>query len=242
MTGRIHSFESFGTVDGPGIRFVTFMQGCPLRCKYCHNPDTWEAGGQEYSVEEVATRVLKYKNYFGDKGGVTLSGGEPLLQIDFVTELFSFLKRKGIHTCVDTSGFTFDKSNAVSVEKHKKLLAVCDLFLLDIKHIDDEAHRNLTGQTNARTLDFARFLSDNGKKMWIRHVLVPTLTDDDESLRRLKSFIDTLQTVEKVEVLPYHTMGTVKYENLGMEYPLKGVEAPVKERVMNAKRILCGND
>ena len=242
MTGRIHSFESFGTVDGPGIRFVTFMQGCPLRCKYCHNPDTWEAGGQEYSVEEVATRVLKYKNYFGDKGGVTLSGGEPLLQIDFVTELFSFLKRKGIHTCVDTSGFTYDKSNAVSVEKHKKMLEVCDLFLLDIKHIDDEAHRNLTGQTNARTLDFARFLSDNGKAMWIRHVLVPTLTDDDESLRRLKSFIDTLQTVEKVEVLPYHTMGEVKYEKLGIAYPLKGVQPPEKERVLNARKILRGED
>ncbi len=242
MTGRIHSFESFGTVDGPGIRFVTFMQGCPLRCKYCHNPDTWEAGGKEYSVEDVAARVLKYKNYFGDKGGVTLSGGEPLLQIDFVTELFTFLKRQGIHTCVDTSGFTFDKNNATSVEKHRKLLEVCDLFLLDIKHIDDEAHKDLTGQTNTHTLDFSKFLSDNGKAMWIRHVLVPTLTDDDEALKRLKAFIDTLRTVEKVEVLPYHTMGEVKYEKLGIAYPLKGVQPPEKDRVINARKILRGED
>ncbi|MBQ9117805.1 MAG: pyruvate formate lyase-activating protein [Clostridia bacterium] len=242
MTGRIHSFESFGTVDGPGIRFVTFMQGCPLRCLYCHNPDTWEGGGTSYSVEEVAGRVLKYKNYFGEKGGVTLSGGEPLLQIDFVVELFTLLKKKGIHTCVDTSGFTFDASNEEVVRKHEKLLEVCDLVLLDIKHIDDESHKKLTGQTNARTLQFAKFLSDKGKPMWIRHVLVPTLTDEDESLKRLKAFIDTLKTVEKVEVLPYHTMGEVKYEKLGISYPLKGVQPPEKARVDNARKILRGED
>ena len=242
MTGRIHSFESFGTVDGPGIRFVTFMQGCPLRCEYCHNPDTWTGEGTKYSTEEVATRVLKYKNYFGDKGGVTLSGGEPLLQIDFVIELFTLLKKKGIHTCVDTSGFTFDQENEEVVQKHKRLLEVCDLFLLDIKHIDDDKHKALTGQTNRRTLDFAKFLSDNGKSMWIRHVLVPTRTDDDEALKRLKGFIDTLQTVEKVEVLPYHTMGTVKYEKLGIPYPLKGIQPPEKARVENARKILRGED
>ncbi len=240
MTGRVHSFESFGTVDGPGIRFVTFMQGCPLRCQYCHNPDTWTGGGKEYTAEEVANRALKYKNYFGEKGGVTLSGGEPLLQIDFAIELFTLLKKKGIHTCIDTSGFTFDESNSAAMEKHKKLLEVCDLFLLDIKHIDDEKHRLITGQTNSRTLSFAKFLSDNGKSIWIRHVLVPTLTDDDESLYRLKAFLDTLKTVEKVEVLPYHTMGIVKYEQLGIEYPLRGVQPPDKERVDNAKRILRG--
>ena len=139
MTGRIHSFESFGTVDGPGIRFVVFLQGCPLRCQYCHNPDTWGAGGQEYTVEEVVQRVVRYKNYFGDKGGVTVTGGEPLLQIDFVTELFTALKAKGIHTCIDTSGIMFHEGDAVNVEKHKKLLTVTDLVLLDIKHIDDEA-------------------------------------------------------------------------------------------------------
>lgn len=238
MVGRIHSFESFGTVDGPGIRFVVFMQGCPLRCQYCHNPDTWGAGGQEYSVDEVVNRVLRYKNYFGDKGGVTVSGGEPLLQIDFVTELFTALKAKGVHTCIDTSGITFKADNEAVVEKHKKLLAVTDLILLDVKHIDDEACKKLTGQSNENTLAFARFVSENGTKLWIRQVLVPNITDGEEDLKKLRSFIDSLATVEKVEVLPYHTMGVVKYEKLGMEYPLKDVTAPAKERVLHAKEIL----
>ncbi len=240
MTGRIHSFESFGTVDGPGIRFVVFLQGCPLRCQYCHNPDTWKCGGEEYTAQSIVQRALRYKNYFGDKGGVTVSGGEPLLQIDFVTELFALLKEKGIHTCVDTSGITFHGELPESVGKHKKLLAVTDLFLLDIKHIDDEACKKLTGKSNANTLAFAKFLSDNGKKMWIRQVLVPDITDNDESLERTRAFIDSLETVEKVEVLPYHTMGVVKYEKLGIEYPLQGVQAPTKDRVNNAKRILYG--
>ncbi|MBQ8320400.1 MAG: pyruvate formate lyase-activating protein [Clostridia bacterium] len=239
MTGSIHSFESFGTVDGPGIRFVVFLQGCPLRCKYCHNPDTWLAGGKEYSAEEVAERAVKYRSYFGDKGGVTVSGGEPLLQIDFVTELFTILKKRGVNTCVDTSGFTFNEADEENVRRHKKLLEVADLFLLDIKHIDDAAHRDLTGQSNAHTLAFAKFLSDNGKKIWIRHVLVPGYTDDDGALKRLSAFISTLKTVEKVEVLPYHTMGEVKYGKLGYQYPLAGVQPPEKERVENAKRILC---
>ena len=238
MTGRIHSFESFGTVDGPGIRFVVFFQGCPLRCQYCHNPDTWANGGKEYTADEIITQALRYKNYFGDKGGVTATGGEPLVQIDFVTELFAKLKVNGVHTCVDTSGITFNPNSQESVEKHKKLLAVTDLFLLDIKHIDDEACQKLTGKSNANTLAFAKFLSENGKPMWIRQVLVPNITDGEESLQRTRAFLDTLKTVEKVEVLPYHTLGEVKYEKLGMDYPLKGVETPSKERVMQAKRIL----
>lgn len=240
MTGRIHSFESFGTVDGPGIRYVVFLQGCPLRCQYCHNPDTWQGEGKAYTAEEVVELSLRYKNYFGDKGGVTVTGGEPLLQIDFVTELFGLLKKKGVHTCVDTSGIIFDPDSKTSVEKHKKLLEVADLFLLDIKHIDDEACKKLTGKSNAHTLAFAKFLSDNKKPMWIRQVLVPGLTDSDESLLRTRAFIETLETVEKIEVLPYHSMGEVKYEKLGIEYPLKGVEPPKKERIMNAKRILNG--
>ena len=238
MIGRIHSFESFGTVDGPGIRFVVFLQGCPLRCQYCHNPDTWEAGGKEYTVEEVVAQALRYKNYFGDKGGVTVTGGEPLVQIDFVTELFKALKAKDIHTCVDTSGITFNPESETSVDKHKKLLGVTDLVLLDIKHIDDEACKKLTGQGNAHTLAFAKFLSDNGTPIWIRQVLVPGLTDGEESLARTRAFIDELKTVQKVEVLPYHTMGAVKYEKLGLEYPLQGVDAPSKEKVAYAKRIL----
>ena len=156
MTGRIHSFESFGTVDGPGIRFVVFLQGCPLRCQYCHNPDTWGAGGEEYEAETIARRAIRYKNYFGKDGGVTVTGGEPLLQIEFVIELFTILKKQGVHTCVDTSGFTFRKDDAKSVELHKKLLEVTDLFLLDIKHIDDIECKKLTGQSNKNTLDFAK--------------------------------------------------------------------------------------
>lgn len=242
MIGHIHSFESFGTVDGPGIRYVVFLQGCPLRCLYCHNPDTWKGEGKTYTAEEVVELSLRYKNYFGDKGGVTVTGGEPLLQIDFVTELFTLLKKRGVHTCVDTSGITFDPHSEISVEKHKKLLEVADLFLLDIKHIDDEACKKLTGKSNANTLAFARFLSDNQKPMWIRQVLVPGLTDADESLQRTRAFIESLKTVEEIEVLPYHSMGEVKYEKLGIEYPLKGVEAPKKERVRHAKRILHGEN
>lgn len=238
LEGYIHSFESFGTVDGPGIRFVVFMQGCPLRCKYCHNPDTWTKGGTAYTAEQVCAEALKYRNYFGDTGGVTVSGGEPLLQMDFVTELFEKLKGKGIHTALDTSGYMFDPENPESVKKHKALIRFTDLVLLDIKHIDSKSHESLTGKGNEHTLAFAKFLSDNGISMWIRHVLVPGLTDDDEALKRLKAFIDTLETVKKVEVLPYHTMGEVKYEKLGYDYPLKGVRPPEKERVQNAKRLL----
>lgn len=238
--GRIHSFESFGTVDGPGIRFVVFLQGCPLRCKYCHNPDTWGAGGTEYSAEEVVERALKYRNYFGDKGGVTVTGGEPLAQIEFVIQLFTLLKEKGVHTCVDTSGFTFRKDDEKSVALHERLIAVTDLFLLDIKHIDDEKCKALTGQTNVNTLAFAKFLSDHGKKIWIRQVLVPGWTDNEEDLKKTRAFIDTLETVEKVEVLPYHSMGAVKYQKIGIEYPFKDVKTPSKEKVLQAKEILRG--
>ena len=238
LTGLIHSFETFGTVDGPGIRFVVFMQGCPMRCKYCHNPDTWTySGGNPYSAEEVAEKILKYKSYL-QGGGVTVSGGEPLLQIEFVTELFEILKEKGVHTALDTSGITFDLSDEKCVQMHRRLLKFCDLVLLDIKHIDDAEHKKLTGRSNKNALDFAKFLSDNGVDMWIRHVLVPKITDDDEQLKKLRAFIGGLKTVKKVEVLPYHKMGEVKYEKLGFDYPLKGVQPPAQERVENARKIL----
>ncbi len=238
MEGNIHSFESFGTVDGPGIRYVVFMQGCPMRCKYCHNPDTWQVGaGKKYTAEAVFKEILKYKNYI-KSGGVTVSGGEPLLQAEFITELFRLLKAEGIHTALDTSGVTFDKDNPQSVEKHLSVLRYTDLVLLDIKHIDEDEHKALTGFSNKRTLDFAQFLSENGKKMWIRHVLVPDITDKDEYLQKLKQFISGLKTVERVEVLPYHTMGEVKYEKLGLPYPLKGVQPPAKQRIENAHKIL----
>ncbi len=238
MEGNIHSFESFGTVDGPGIRYVVFMQGCPMRCKYCHNPDTWQVGaGKKYTAEAVFKEILKYKNYI-KSGGVTVSGGEPLLQAEFIAELFRLLKAEGIHTALDTSGVTFDKDNPQSVEKHLSVLRYTDLVLLDIKHIDEDEHKALTGFSNKRTLDLAQFLSENGKKMWIRHVLVPDITDKDEYLQKLKQFISGLKTVERVEVLPYHTMGEVKYEKLGLPYPLKGVQPPAKQRIENARKIL----
>ncbi|HIU80457.1 MAG TPA: pyruvate formate lyase-activating protein [Candidatus Coproplasma excrementipullorum] len=236
MTGKIHSFESFGTVDGPGIRFVVFVQGCPMRCMYCHNPDTWSASaGTEHTPEEVASRAMKYKSYFTGGGGVTVSGGEPLLQAEFVTRLFTILKENGINTALDTSGVLFNEADQ---HKFDNLLAVTDLVLLDIKHIDDGEHKKLTGHSNKNILAFARYLSDMDKPVWIRHVLVPGITDDDGYLNELKTFISTLNNVKKVEVLPYHTMGEVKYEKLGIPYPLKGVQPPSPERVKNAKEIL----
>lgn len=236
MTGRIHSFESFGTVDGPGIRFVVFMQGCPMRCKYCHNPDTWlVGGGTEYVAEQVANNALRYKNYFAGGGGVTVSGGEPLMQAEFVTELFTLLKQNGVHTALDTSGVLFNGANKAKIDG---LLSVTDLVLLDIKHIDGAEHEKLTGHSNQNVLNFAKYLSDIGKPMWIRHVLVTGITDDDGYLNRLADFIGGLKTVQKVEVLPYHTLGVSKYERLGADYPLKGLQPPSAERVKNAKKIL----
>ncbi len=239
MQGKIHSVFSGGTVDGPGIRFVVFTQGCPLRCKYCHNPDSWLATDGEYrSVQDLVNEIVRYKNYFGSNGGLTVSGGEPLLQIDFVIELCKAVKQHGIQVAIDTSGFMFNKNNEEVLNKHVELIKYVDLFLLDIKHIDNDKHVNLTGVTNKNTLEFAKWLSDNGKKMWIRHVLVPGYTDFDEDLIKLSNFIKTLNTVEKVEVLPYHTMGEVKYEKMGMSYSLKGVLPPTKDRVINAREIL----
>lgn len=238
MVGRIHSFESFGTVDGPGIRFVVFMQGCPMRCRYCHNPDTWNAdGGKEFTAEEVAANALRYKNYFSNGGGVTVSGGEPMLQAEFVRELFAILKKNGIHTALDTSGIMYSTAKP---HAYDDLLAVTDLVLLDLKHIDGEGHKSLTGRPNDGILAFAEYLSRMGKPVWIRHVLVPEITDNDEYLNRLAAFIKTLKNVDKVEVLPYHTMGVSKYEKMGIAYPLVGVQPPDKERVANAKAILCG--
>ena len=239
MEGKIHSFFAGGTVDGPGIRFVIFLKGCPLRCLYCHNPDTWT---QDNSIiqtaDEVYNQAIKYRGYFSNGGGVTITGGEPLVQIDFVIELFKKFKDNNIHTALDTSGILFDKSNKELLNKYYELIKYTDLFLLDIKHIDNNKHIELTGKSNKNVLDFARFLSDNNKDMWIRHVLVPGITLNDEYLNKTKEFIDTLKTVKKIEVLPYHTMGIVKYENLGIEYKLKDVLPPTKEEVRHAKILL----
>lgn len=238
MKGYLHSIESFGTVDGPGIRFVVFLQGCSMRCLYCHNPDTWDfKAGREVTAEELAKNALKYKSYIRG-GGVTVSGGEPLAQAEFVTRFFEILKGENIHTALDTSGVTFDPTSPENVEKHKKLLDYTDLVLLDIKHINDAEHKKLTGHGNARTLAFAKYLSDIGKDIWIRHVLVTGVTDKDEYLYELRAFINGLKTVKNIEVLPYHTMGEVKYGKLGLEYPLKGLQPPETNRVTNAINIL----
>lgn len=238
MIGKIHSMESFGSADGPGVRFLVFLQGCNMRCKYCHNPDTWKtSGGQELSAQEVLNKAIRYKAYWKNNGGITVSGGEALLQIDFILELFKLAKAQNINTCLDTSGSAFSLEEPF-FSKFQELVKVTDLFLLDIKNIDDAEHKNLTGRSNENILALAKFLSDNDKKMWIRHVLVPTITDDDELLHRLRAFIDTLNTVERVEVLPYHTLGTFKWEELNIPYSLKDIDPPTAERVENAKQIL----
>ncbi|CVI72545.1 Pyruvate formate-lyase 1-activating enzyme [Clostridiales bacterium CHKCI001] len=235
--GRIHSVETFGTVDGPGIRMVVFMQGCPMRCAYCHNPDTWAVdGGKPISVDEVLDEYERNKEYY-KKGGLTVTGGEPLLQIDFVTQLFQKAKEKKIHTCLDTSGITFS-TNPEQLAKMDQLIRVTDLVMLDIKHIDEEEHKKLTKQSNVPILAFARYLSEKKVEVWIRHVVVPGITYQEVYLKRLGEFIATLGNVKALDVLPYHTMGIVKYENLGLDYPLKGVPALEKTDAVKAKDII----
>lgn len=233
MEGRIHSFESLGAVDGPGVRFVVFMQGCSLKCKYCQNRDTWNLkGGTTYSSDEIVEKILRYKNYIMPNGGVTISGGEPLLQTKFLIELFTKLKKYNIHTCIDTSG------SVVLTDEIKELIDLTDLFLLDIKCINDEKAINLTGVSNKKELEFARYLSSINKPMWIRQVLVPGYTDDEQDLIKLREFISTLKSVEKVEVLPYHDLGKFKWEQLGEVYPLENVRTANNDDVKRAKEIL----
>ena len=230
---KVHSIESFGTVDGPGIRYVIFLQGCHLQCKYCHNRDTWDINGGSYqSLDDIFNKIIRYKNYICPSGGVTVTGGEPLLQVKFLISLFTKLKQEGIHTCIDTSGM-------VSItDDIKTLLSLTDLVLLDIKHIDDEKCKNLVGRSNKRELEFAKFLSDNNIKMWIRQVLVPGYTDDENDLLKLKDFINSLKTVEKIEILPYHSMGKYKWKKLGFKYELENVPEATSKDVERVKSIL----
>lgn len=236
--GFVHSVESFGSVDGPGIRFLIFLQGCPMRCQFCHNPDSWKTGiGEERTADELLDQAERFRAYWGNNGGITVSGGEALLQIDFLLELFEKAKQRGIGTCLDTSAQLFTCKSPF-FEKFERLMELTDTVLLDIKHIDDEEHRKLTRHSNANILDCARYLSEIDKPVWIRHVLIPGITDKDEYLVRLRDFLSTLHNIERIEVLPYHTLGVYKYEKLGIDYPLKDVQPPAAERVANANDIL----
>lgn len=234
LTGKIHSFESFGTVDGPGIRFVIFMQGCSLQCKYCHNRDTWDFNSSNsYTVDEVLEKILKSKTYImASGGGVTISGGEPLLQADFIIKLFKALKKHNINTALDTSG-------ALKITpKLEELLSYTDLVLLDIKHIDNQKSIELTGVPNINALNFAKYLSDNNIPVWIRQVIIPSLTDDEQDLLKLKDFIQSLNNVEKVELLPYHNLGKYKWEKLGLTYPLVDIRTATTEDIERANKLL----
>ena len=234
LTCPIHSFETFGAVDGPGIRFIIFTQGCNLKCKYCQNRDTWcHQGGTKYTVKEILDKIERYKNYIiPSGGGVTVSGGEPLLHLDFLIALFTELKKIGYHTAIDTSGVFY------LTQKIKEIINLTDLFLLDIKCINDKICRDLTGVSNEKELEFAQYLSSIGKHMWIRQVLVPGYTDKEEDLKKLKEFLSTLKTVDKVEILPYNDMGKFKWINLGVTYPLEGVRTANEQDVERAKTIL----
>ncbi|MBQ8850251.1 MAG: pyruvate formate lyase-activating protein [Clostridia bacterium] len=234
--GRIHSCESFGTVDGPGIRYVVFMQGCPLRCLYCHNPDTWEiGGGKEMTADEILAE-FKHNEAFYKHGGITVSGGEPLLQVDFLLELFEKAKKSGIHTCIDTSGATFDRGGSEYREKIDRLMGLTDLVMLDIKHIDSETHKKLTGKGNENILAFAKYLSDRQIPLWVRHVVVKGYTDGEEEHKALGRFLATLHDLRALDVLPYHTMGVGKYKELGIPYALEGMEAASYADAEKAKK------
>lgn len=235
IKGLIHSIESFGTVDGPGVRYVVFLKGCPLRCAYCHNPDTWDnQGALEMTAKEVLDGYFKNKEFYKN-GGITVTGGEPLVQIDFLTELLKMAKEENIHTAIDTSGITFNECNT---EKLDSLMKYTDLILLDIKHIGEEKHIALTGQSNKNILEFAKYTEKKCVPLWIRHVVVPHLTDNYHDLYNLGKFIGTLKNVKALDVLPYHTMGVKKYEEIGIPYKLKGTPPLSSEDAIRAREII----
>lgn len=238
MIGYIHSQESFGTVDGPGIRYVIFMQGCPFRCLYCHNPDTWQYGiGTTITVDEIIKNYNKNKVFYS-KGGITVSGGEPLMQIDFITELFRVAYAEGIHTCIDTSGATFDASDAEYLKKIDKLMKYTSLVMLDFKHIDPIKHKSLTGKTNKCVLDFAKYLETKKIPVWARHVVIPTVTDNEKDLISLGHYIGSLKNLKALDVIPYHTLGIHKYEELGIKYRLTNINPATNEEVLRAKQFI----
>ena len=238
MNGFIHSTESFGTVDGPGVRFVIFLQGCPMRCKYCHNPDTWKMNaGSVRSAQSLIQEYERNKAFYA-KGGITVTGGEALMQINFLLELFALAKEKGIHTCLDTSGITYRPGESHYNDNLDKLMSLTDLVMLDIKHIDPEGHKALTGHDNRGILAFARYLAEKQVPVWIRHVVVPGITDDPRQLARLGFFLGTLPNVQALDVLPYHIMGVSKYKELDIPYPLEGIPPATKQQAKDAKQII----
>lgn len=232
-TGRIHSIETFGTVDGPGIRCIFFFQGCPLRCKYCHNRDTWDAKcGTEYTADELIEKAVKYKSYMNSSGGgITASGGEATLQPEFLAELFAKAKEQGIHTCLDTSGF-------VDIEKIEKVLDNTDLVLLDLKHMDDEKSKELTGVSTQKALKLAKHLESRNIPVWLRHVLVPGITDSEDNLAKIGEFAASLNNVQRLELLPYHSIGVHKWESMGVDYELKDVRDADQDDVKRASEII----
>ena len=238
MNGFIHSTESFGTVDGPGVRFVVFLQGCPMRCQYCHNPDTWKMNAGSLRSAQSLIQEYERNKAFYTRGGLTVTGGEALMQIDFLLELFALAKEKGIHTCLDTSGITYRPGQSDYNDKLDRLMTMTDLVMLDIKHIDPEGHKTLTGHDNAHILAFARYLAQKKVPVWIRHVVVPGITDDPGQLTRLGTFIGQLQNVQALDVLPYHIMGVSKYKELGIDYPLEGVSPATQDQAKKAKQII----
>jgi len=233
LTARIHSFESCGTVDGPGIRSVVFFQGCLMRCQYCHNRDTWDRDdGSDMTVEEIMNEVRAYRHFFNASGGgITASGGEPLLQPEFLRELFFAAQSEGIHTCLDTNGFSQKPMKLID-----EVLDVTDLVMLDIKHMDNDIHQNLIGVPNKRVLSFAHHLHDRGQKTWIRFVFVPGF-HNDESAHQLGEFLEGMDNIEKIEILPYHKLGEHKWETLGYEYQLKEIVPPEKETLNKLQAI-----
>lgn len=242
ITGRIHSVETFGLVDGPGVRYVLFVQGCAMRCRYCHNPETWPCTiGEQQTPAQALQKALRYRTYWKNNGGLTVSGGEPLLQIDFVSELFRLAKLQGVHTTLDTAGQPYTTAEPF-YSKFETLMQNTDLVMLDLKAFYPDRHKALTGCDNTPILDMARWMGEHGKSMWIRHVLVPGLTDDEAELREMSDFIKSLGSVRRVEVLPYHTLGLFKWEKLGITYSLDGVQPPSEEAVQRAEELLCIKD
>lgn len=239
-TGKINSIETFGTVDGPGIRYVLFLKNCPLRCLYCHNPETWSSKDNNVilmTTDEVVKGVLQYKAFHGKQANITISGGEPLMQFDFLLELVEKCKANDIHVCIDTSGSTFVNNDSYK-EKLHKLAELVDLWMIDIKHIDPVKHKILTGKSNENIIEFIKFIDEFGKEIWVKYVLVPTYSDDEEDLRKTRKFMDGIKKLTRVEVLPFHKTGEFKWEELGEEYLLKDIFAPSKESYDLAKEIL----